>query len=544
MKSAIYFLLPLALVVLITSSCNKHLLDKKPLDAYSDADVWSDLNLVQAFVNGQYPAFPHFEGDAALDAEFLAMGTDEGFTQYNYANAWAVNTGQWTPDNLYSDMWSDDYKYISNCNLFFSKIASVPQSKAADAALAKQLTGEVSLIRAFCYFDLIERYGGVPLITKVYGINDTNFLAKRNTYDECVAFILKDLDVASSTLPASRIGDASFGRGTAAAAMALKSRLLLYAASPLNNPTNDMSRWQRAADSTKAAIDYCEANGFALDQNPVYQDIFLNKQNNEILFSYNFSRTPGGGIDLISSPNYDGGWSAIAPSQNLVDEYETSSGKMITDPTSGYDPTHPYDNRDPRFAADIVYNGLKYRGRIFQPYQGGNDDPQGANNSPTGYNWRKYIDETMNINSQNSDQNWILFRLGELYLNYAEIENELGATGVAQTYVNKIRSRASVQMPPITDVGTALRDRIRHERAIELCFEGHRIFDTRRWKIADQTDNKPLQGVKVTPTGGGNFTYSYFTVQPRSFLPAYFLWPLPRYETNKNTLLTQNPGYN
>ncbi|MHA4806623.1 RagB/SusD family nutrient uptake outer membrane protein [Flavitalea flava] len=543
MKSLFSSLCLMALLIISASSCEKDFLSKKPLDSFSDPDVWSDLNLVQAFVNGQYAVFPHFEGDASLKAEFLAMGCDEGFTQYNYANAWAVNTGQWTPDNLFSDTWTLDYKYISNCNVFFSKIGTVPLSRSADSAFAKELTGEMKLIRGYCYFDLVERYGGVPIITKTYGLKDTSFQVKRNTYDECVSFIINDLDSAALLLPANRIGDASFGRGTAAAAMALKARLLLYAASPLNNESNDVARWQKAADAAKTAIDFCEANGYALNQDNTYQKIFLDKQNSEILFSYNFSRTPGGGIDLISAANLDGGWSAIAPSQNLVDSFEMANGKMITDPSSGYDPAHPYDNRDPRFAGDIVYNGLRYRGRTFQAFKGGTDDPQGANNSPTGYNWRKYMDESININSQTSNQNWIICRLAELYLNYAEAEFELGNESVAQIYVNKIRSRASVQMPGITDNGTALRDRIHHERQIELCFEGHRIFDTRRWKIAGQTDNKPLMGVQIEQDNSG-FTYTYVVVQPRTFLPAYYLWPIPRYETNKNTLLTPNPGYN
>ncbi|HEY4197720.1 MAG TPA: RagB/SusD family nutrient uptake outer membrane protein [Mucilaginibacter sp.] len=536
--------LNLLILIISISSCNKSFLDKKPLNSFSDADVWSDLNLVQAFVNSKYRALPNF--DALEKAESLSPGCDEGFAKFNWIGEINFVTGVLSPDIVTYDTWSSNYGYIRNCNLFFNKIGSVPANGPTEEALKKELIGEMKFIRAYCYFDLIQRYGGVPIITKLYGLQDTSYSIARNSYDECVNFIVSDLDSAALLLPAKQ-DDNNFGRASATAALALKSRLLLYAASPLNNPSNTSTKWQAAADATKAAIDLAEGNGGQLYQNPDYKRIFLDKQNPEIILSFNLNQNPGTGIDLINSPNSYNGWSAFAPSQNLVDEYELNNGKLITDPTSGYDPANPYLNRENRFYADILYNGAPFRGSNVETFVGGKDSPQSPeqpwNATLTGYNWRKYMDETIDFNSVNSNQNWIIFRLAELYLNYAEAEYALSNEPLARQYVNKVRARASVNLPPVTETGTALRDRIYHERQIELCFEAQRIFDVRRWKIAAQTENQPLQAVTITKTGS-TFTYSYSNLQTRVFDPAKnYLWPIPRYEMNKNPLLTQNPGY-
>jgi hypothetical protein len=381
----------------------------------------------------------------------------------------------------------------------------------------------------------------------VYGLSDTTFKIARNSFDECVTFILKDIDAAVALLPVSYADDPSnIGRATSVAAMALKSRLLLYAASLLHNPTSDVSKWQAASKASKDAIDFAESNGYTLYQGADYKKIFLEKNNSEILMSYNFSKVPGGGIDIVCQPNSYGGWSVYTPSQAMVDAFEMNNGKPITDGTSGYDATNPYINRDPRFYADIIFNGATFKGTTVEIFGGGKDSPQGPqgwNATETGYNWRKYMSETIDMNKEGSNQNMIIFRLAELYLNYAESEQALGHDLVARTYVNTIRSRASVNMPAITEAGTALRDRIRQERRIEMCFEGHRIYDVRRWKIAAVTEAQPLMGVTVTKTGS-TFQYTPKLVRNRVFKDEYYLWPISRNEMNKNTLLTNNPGYN
>jgi starch-binding outer membrane protein, SusD/RagB family len=532
--------------LLFAGSCKKDFLNKKPLDSYSDADVWNDLNLVEAFVNSRYPILPFMESPGVIKSYFLSGACDEGNSKHNYGNERALETGQMSPDNTTFDFWTNNYQQIRNINIFFDKIGNVPATGPSNEAKKKRLTGEMHFLRAYGYFDLISHYGGVPIVTKVYGLSDTSFRVKRNTFTECVDFILQDISKAVTMLPPSYQDDpGNTGRATSVAALALKSRLLLYAASSLHNPSNDMAKWTAASAAAKEAIDLAEGNDYKLYQGD-YKNIFLEKNNSEILMSYNWSKIPGGGIDIVCQPNSYGGWSVYTPSQAMVDAFEMNNGKPITDPTSGYDAANPYVNRDPRFYADIIYNGAMFKGAPVEPFSGGKDSPQGPqgwNATETGYHWRKYISETIDMSKEGSNQNMIIFRLGELYLNYAESENMLGHDVEAKLYVNRLRTRSSVNMPLITETGMALRDRIRAERRIELCFEGHRIYDVRRWKIASVTDSKPLMGVTVTKSGS-TYTYTPKVVRNRVWREEYYLWPISRAEMNRNTLLVNNPGYN
>ena len=532
-------------------SCNKNYLNRKPLNSFSDADVWSDINLVQAYVNSKYEGLPNWNDNQPSDGNSLEQSiavsaiSDEGFSKFNWFGESVITTGALTPDQDILDVWAADYKYIRYCNIFFANIGSV-KVDAGNAALKSELTGEMHFIRGYLYFDLLEHYGGVPIITQVYDLNDTSFSIKRNSYDECAAFVASEADSAAALLPA--VQDANdVGRANSVAALALKSRVLLFDASPLNNTSDDPGRWQKAADAAKAAIDLAAGNGYALYEPSDYRRIFLDKNNSEILFSWNMNNVPGTGLDLWCSPNSYNGWSVFEPSQNLVDQFEMANGKLIGDPGSGYDPLKPYVGREPRFYADILYNGAFYRGDTVQVYAGGKDSPagpQGWNATLTGYNWRKYMDETYDFNSYGGSQNWIIFRLAELYLNYAEAENALGNDGAALQYVNKLRERTCVNLPDLVVTGSALTDKIRHEREIELCFEAQRAFDVRRWMIAGVTENVPVGGVSVVRNPDGSFTYTPIAVQQKSFKPAFYFWPINRTEMRRNTLLVQNPGYN
>ncbi|MGY0036559.1 RagB/SusD family nutrient uptake outer membrane protein [Pedobacter sp. NJ-S-72] len=485
------------------SSCKKDFLEKKPLDTYSETDVWTDLNLVQTFVNSKYRALPHFYNwDAPVNGPGLSAASDEGYSKFNYESVFLWNNGLVSPDNLSMDSWSADYGFIRDCNVFFQNIGAVQ----GDAVMKKRLTGEMKFIRAWCYFNLVSRYGSVPLITKVYNLEDANVLSPRNTYDECMTFILQELTDAGTMLPASYSGG-DLGRITSGAALTLKSRALLYAASPLNNPSNDKTKWQAAADAAKTVID---KGIYRLYSGADYKQLFLEKFNSEVILSYGMNSTYWeSSLDVMISPNGFHGWSVYAPSQNLVNDFEMKNGKMIGDPASGYDPANPYLNRDPRFDAAILYNGSSFRGRKVEYFKGGLDSPQSPvenwNASLTGYNWRKYADETRDLAATGSNQNWIIFRLAEVYLNYAEAEYELGNTAVAAEYLNLIRSRPSVNMPQVNESLSVLRDAIRHEREIEFCFEAQRFYDVRRWKIANITDNKPLMAVNITKNPDGWF---------------------------------------
>ena len=543
---------PLCMGLIISlgiSSCQKDFLNRKPLNAFSDADVWSNLGLVETYVNSKYRALPHFyAGSYAVRSGAESAVSDEGYNQFNYQNVFLWNNGQVSPDNLSLDSWSPYYTFIRDCNVFFQNISDVKGNES----LKKRLTGEMKFIRAWCYFDLISRYGGVPLITKVYGLSDPDFLVARNTYDECMSFIIKELNEAADMLPVSYSG-AEVGRISKGAALALKSRALMYSASALNNPSNDKTRWQAAADAAKSLIDLADQEVYSLYQED-YRQIFTKEFNSEVILSFNINPTRNNlnqfeyRLNLYIGPNGYHGYAAYVPSQNLVDQFGMKNGKMINEAGSGYDPLHPYQNRDPRFYADILYNGAPFRGREVETFFGGLDSPQGPienwNSSLTAYYWLKYSDDAQPIDENvGGGQNWIIFRLAEIYLNYAEAAYEIGDEATARQYINLIRSRASVNIPPIVASGDDLLNAIRHERQIELCFEGHRFFDVRRWKIAMETDNQPLKSVKIIKEQDGSFTYLYYTLQDRKFLPQHYLYPIPKYELDRNNLLIQNPNY-
>ena len=548
---------------LVMLSCSKNPLNKAPLDSYTDVTVWKDLNLATAYVNNLYNILPSriLNWDVKKNRSwFLAGASDEAYDRFDDFNVWLINTGTTTPDNTGAsngytiDQWPDTYSLIQNCNIFLSEIDNVP----GDSSLRNRLKGEGTFLRAYAYFSLISDYGGVPLITKPFGLND-NFSVARTSYDSCVDFISSELDKAAALLPLTQ---SDFGRATSAAALAIKSRVLLYAASPQWNPSNDITKWQKASDAALAVINLNA--GFQL-YNGNYADI-LTTNNSEIILSRLSSAQPQwnafNSCETFLSPSGFGGWSSWVPSQTLIDAFGTADGKDITDPTSGYDPQNPYVNRDPRFNADILYDGRPFgqpafcqnryiagHSNVVEYFEGGLDSPEGwavGSNSLTRYSFRKYQDTTYDHNANVDDNNtWVISRLAEIYLNYAEAQFYLGNNATALQYLNLIRQRAGITTTLPTLAGTALENKIRNERQIELCLEGHRYYDVRRWKIAEVTDNKPLMGVIITNNSNGTKTYDYTNlVQTRLFLSRMYLLPIPRTEMNRAPLLVQNPGYN
>lgn len=547
---------------LVLLSCSKNPLNKAPLDSYTDATVWQDLNLATAYVNNLYNILPSriLNWDVKKNRSwFLAGACDEAYDRFDDFNVWIINTGTTTPDNgtgngYTFDQWPDTYSLIQNCNILLSKIDNVP----GDSSLRNRLKGEGTFLRAYAYFSLISDYGGVPLITKPFDLN-SNFSVARSPYDSCVDFISSELDKAAALLP---LNQSDFGRATSAAALAIKSRVLLYAASPQWNPSKDLAKWQKASDAALAVINLNA--GFQL-YNGNYADI-LTTNNSEIILSRLSSAQPQwnafNSCETFLSPSGFGGWSSWVPSQVLIDAFGTADGKDITDPTSGYNPQNPYVNRDPRFYADILYDGRPFgrpefcqnryiagHSNVVEYFEGGLDSPQGwgvGANSLTRYSFRKYQDTTYDHNA-NVDVNnvWVISRLAEIYLNYAEAQFYLGNNATALQYLNLIRQRAGITTLLSSVTGTVLENKIRNERQIELCLEGHRYYDVRRWKIASVTENKPLMGVVITKNSNGTKTYDYtYQVQTRVFMPQNYLLPIPRTEMNRSASLVQNPGYN
>ncbi len=516
-------------------SCDGDFLERKPLDKISEADVWNDPTLIEAYVNTCYNIRHGFLVDY-----YMMPLTDEAFRR-GRETFHLINRGELSAvNNTALDHWSNYYTTITNCNIFFQKMAEA----TINDELKERLSGEVAFLRAWTYFKLISFYGGVPLITEVFELND-DFNVKRNTYQECLDFIISELDKAAGQLPLSYTGT-NQGRITKGAAMALKSRVLLYAASPLNNPGNDKSAWEKAANAAKEVIDLGIYQLY-----PDYKQLFTTPFNDEVIWSRQFKNNleVETRIELHFYPNGSGGYGQVNPLHNLVDAYERTNGLLPAEDPN-YNDQAPYEMRDPRFYASILYDGAPWQDRQIASYlPGGMDSSEGAegwNASFSSYSIRKFIDESIIRPGERNVGNtpWIFIRYGEILLNYAEAMFQLGEEETAREYINKIRARDSVKMPSVTDSGEKLLKRIQHERQIELAFEEHRFFDVRRWKIAPETDNIDAKKMTITrDPQTGNKTYKVEVFQERAFNERTYLVPLPQSEIEKNPLLEQNPGY-
>lgn len=540
MKKIIYILM----AILALNSCD--VLDMKPLDKVSDADVWEDSALIELYVNASYNSIYHEFGQ-----DMLSNASDETYCIHNWGNMWVVQKGEMTSDNVTGisvkvNYWSKAYSNIRTINVFFDRIDDAP----VEIDLKNRMKGEMKFIRAWIYANLIWRYGDVPLITNLFELNQ-DYKVKRDSYSDCVDFITKELDEAITLLPAKSSSE-TLGRATGDACKALKARVLLYAASEQNNPSHSKDKWEAAAEATKAVLDA----GYTLGND--YQSVFL-EDNAEIIFARYFTQANSTDFMLWNGRNGSNGWTGENPTQNLVNAYEMANGELPylneelplkINPASGYDESNPYVGRDPRLDASILHDGSMWAGRETETWHGGLDSPESSigswNASKTAYAFKKFMVESIPPagSSVKPENPWIFFRLAEFYLNYAEIMYELGNEEQAREYVNKVRARQSVNMPPVTASGDKLRDKIRNERRVELAFEGHRFFDVRRWCIAGETENRDLLAMNIQKQADGSKTYEVTMLLKRSFLEQHKLVPIPRTEIDKSEgSLVQNPGY-
>lgn len=537
----------LCLGTMICSMASCDILDVEPLDTYTKEDVFSNVNLTKAYVQRNYNLPIN-----GWDHKALRFACDESYNNFNWESSYTVIEGNVTPDQLGNlDIWSAYYENIKNCNIFFENMDQVYN---IDQPEQNYLIGEELFFRAYYYMELVNRYGGVPLITRSFGLEDTDMMdVKRNSYEECVDSITSWFDRAAALLPESYSG-ADFGRVTKIAALAMKSRMLLYAASPLWG----VKTYQEAADAAKEVIGLCDANGMQLDSD--YKGLFLDPESPEIIFQRLYTQEFGHWFDWENTPNGWSGYSATCVTQEMVDSYEMEDGSEpdIRWYETGTD-TEPWLNRDPRFYASIVCDGQTFRNNVVDFWvnedgtSGGKDSEYGTdawNYSKTHYTIRKFMDESLlNSWSDKGKQPWIYCRLAEIYLNYAEASFFCGDEETARVYINLIRERARGGnpdiLPDVTESGDALLAKIQHERKIELAFEEHRFFDVRRWKIAEETEVGQFHGVKVTKKVDGTKLYERIEVgNPRNFVaPNHYLVPIPNYERRRNSALEQNPGY-
>ncbi|WP_161964137.1 RagB/SusD family nutrient uptake outer membrane protein [Chitinophaga flava] len=572
--------LAVAALLYSTTACNKDFLEKKPLTEYQESEVWQDKGLVQAFVNDLY-----VQMRPGFNEVMLSSMTDESRFIHDY-NTSRVVQGNISPDDIGAlndfSRWDNHYKEIRNCNMFFEKIDNVP----VDDATRNTMKGEVHFMRAWYYQMLVKYYGGVPLVTKTFNVkgDEQEILnIKRATFETCVKFIADECDSAAKLLPLSYEGIKDKGRVTKGAAMALKSRILLFAASDLFNKqvksplmgytTGDqMARFRLAKDAAKAVMDlgiyelYHPTDSAAEN----YSRIFLDKDHKELIFVKQYDKALlGTSHDLYNGPNGYHNWGGNVPLENFVSGYQMRDGSAFSW-SNAAQAQAPYVGRDPRFYATILYDGAKWKPRPkdgaevdpvgviqtgkYEPKNGGVDSVWGLdtrnstienwNGTFSGYYMRKFMDKNLDAQFFRGDQNWIFIRYAEVLLNYAEASIWLGEEADALPVLNSVRTRAG--MPATAATGDALKDMLKYERRYELAFEEHRFFDARRWMTDAMTAfNGSAKGIEVLGSMIANhpFVYRPVSIQDRTFREKDYLLPIPAAEIRKNSNLEQQVPY-
>lgn len=524
-----------------------------PTDQLTEDNVWSTPENANLFLNdiygdlnpGPWPdVWTHVPTEISNDpldnfSDNSLSGNIAGIPSYQlFAN------GTYDPSNaIFGPHWSTMYASIRKCNLFLEKVAETDFEESTKTNMIAQ----ARFLRAYFYKSLIDWYGGVPLITKVLDRNEDEHIAfPRNTYEECVTFVQQECEQAAGDLPLTVSGE-DLGRATSGAALALKGELELYA-----------GRFEEAAATNWEII-----QSGVYDLFPDYGALFYqeNENNQEVVFDVQYApNIKGHSRDSYWGPPEvaDGfGWGAVNPTQDVVDCYEFLDGKTAEEGSALYDPIHPYENRDKRFYASIIYDGSEWRGgtiytRLGIPNNKNEIDPSGSGGKGrTGYFLRKMLDPTVvpgrdNLNNKTGGTNSIVFRYAEALLNYAEAKNELsGPDGTVYEAIDQVRERAGLPgLPPGLDK-EGMRERIRRERRVELAFEGKRLLDLWRWRIAEEVFNKPLHGMKITEENG---TLRYERIDAggstiKFDVPKNYLMPIPQDAIDQNPELEQNDGY-
>ncbi|HLP05374.1 MAG TPA: RagB/SusD family nutrient uptake outer membrane protein [Paludibacter sp.] len=549
-------------IVFLLSSCENYL-DPGYDEYLSREEVFSSYKYALQNLRTVYNYLP------GGDNNDIFM-SDEGKSTDLRSSVIEMNNGAWTSRNYVGSWyWGHYYAGIRRAHIF---LANVDQAIFIDENTMKatpqvndylriQYKGEVKFLRAFYYFELLKRFGdprqnlGVPILPeKVLTIEDAIDF-KRNTYDECVNYILNDCDSAIKVLPARWTGT-NYGRASAAAAMALKSRLLLYVASPLAT-ADDPEKWKLAAEAAKQVIDL---NAYKLiDKTTLVADsmlsIFTKPNNDEVIFSGPV--TQSNSFEQSNLPPSYGGGGQINPSQNLAEAFETGTGYPISDPGSGYRVNEPTYRRDKRFEYFIGINGCRINktGRI-ESYLTGKDglDAKSTSTTKTGYYIRKFMDPNADIQNGRTlaTHFWVHFRYAEILLNYAEaMAHAYGVMTVPAGYtlsaydaIKMVRDRVSVSSTPLKSLSVDdFIERVKNERRVELCFEGHRFWDVRRWKDGEKYFNGELTGLKLTKNADKTYTYETFVVENRVFDEKMYVMPLPYFEIQNSKLLQQNTGW-
>lgn len=536
-------------------SCDDGFLDTQPLGQVSESAVWTDAGLAEAFVTDIYGGL----GFGGFDEQMLASLTDEaifthpgrGITNVTEARSNPQDTG-WIGGTR---SWNNMYNRVRSANIAIENLSDPKFPN--DNGIVDRLLGEATFMRAYFSHQLLRNFGAFPIPDRTIELGDDTFEKARNTFEECVNFINADLDKAATLLDGKNMVR---GRASKVAALALKSRVLLYAASDLHDVStassksstisgyankeligftsgDRMTRWQNAKSAAKSVLDLVSGNQLdhtaPLDPETaktVYMNNSLSRNGgeNEMIFGRYFlsSKPEGGGRQgLFNGPNGYNNWAGNTPVQLLIDDYEMMDGSEF-DWNNPANAKTPYVDRDPRFYSTFLYDGAQWKPRssanqsrdpLGQIQTGSYEvvNSSGAkvvwpgldtrsspiedwNGSYTGYYIRKFVEPNPTFVDQNTWQEipWPAIRVSEIVLNYVEACIELGEEEEARTWLNKIRFRAG--MPAITASGQALKEKYINERRVELVFEEHRYYDVRRWMIAEETLGRQANGIKVT----------------------------------------------
>jgi len=525
-----------------------------------------------------------------ISNSYLDAATDDGLPTTSGAVLDYFRTNYVSAGNLPDgDAWANGYRGIRRVNLFLSKVDIFPPSSQIPAYYIKQMKAEARLLRAYYYFEMLKRWGGVPMLGDRVLNADDDLNIPRSTIQEVADYIVNEIspDVAGSCYndlhPAQAVADDQdpanqgnmIGHVNQGVALGILSRLSLYLASDLYNEDQSLDKWQTAAYWAKRLIDL---NVYSLYTNSRMAFQFaMNASDfpNKEMIMLNLVSSPSTSIEQTNSPtgfsyttssglvNSNG---LTSPSQNLVDAFLTIDGKSIYknydpeqgyDPESGYDEQSPYANRDPRLNLFIFLNGSRWLNKTVETFDGGANRGalQGVIYTRTGYYLKKFSGDNENTSVYTSYfHHYQIIRYAEILLNYAEAVNEYDPTNDAEIVSGLIalRQRAGINagvdgrygLPAAgTYTQDLMRNIIRNERRIELCFEEHRFWDIRRWKIAEKVMNQPVKGVRIAKNTDGTFAYSYENAASSSFLPRLYWYPIPRSEMWGNNALVQNPGW-
>jgi hypothetical protein len=567
-----------ALLLISFGACKKDdFLSVPPKGVLTNASTFGTQTNADLFVNDIYNALPDYNNGSQVDRILDAWTDNSNAGATNHEGQALIRSNALSTSNATNGVggffgWASLYNNIRKCNVFLQDAAL--NSSAYDAEWYKQRVGEVKFLRAFFYMMLFKNYGGVPLLAIPLSNTDgSDIFTERATIEATLAFIEADCDAAADVLPLKQVSS-NLGRATKGAALALKGDVQLFAASPLANTANDQEKWAKAASTYQSIIALNTYNLFTSSSatpitsttgsgttSTAFRDQFLaaNNWNSETIFARAYALPSKGHKreGYMGPVIVRGGaqtWGGASPTQGLIDDYQMDNGKPITDPTSGYDPAHPYLHRESRFEQSIVYDGSYWQGEVFKSRIGGTnqiDLGSSSDISNTGYCIRKTLDESIlgqtSLGTAPGTSNYQFYRYAEVLLSYAEAQNE--AVGPDQSVfdaVNAVRARVLLPIVPAGTSQADMRTIIRRERRLEFSFEDKRWYDIRRWDITVKGPavlNSPEYGMKITEDASGNFNYERVIVFQNRYSEFMNWLPIPQGILNQNPKLKQNPGY-